>query len=393
LLGGAISNEEVPMHVRVAMEVVTVAAVVAALGCGAGSEPPASATRARARVASSTRRRGWSPPSNLGTPVNSGNDEFHPAISADGLAFYFAGSRTPEDASPAPSACDPSSAPPVNYGPGHTDLYVSTRACLDASCPWSTPANLGPQVNGVSDESGPFPSASADGSHVYVYFASASRVGGKGGNDIWRARRGVDAPCWDEAVDLGATINTAANEADPSFTTLDGGTYFFFARGTPYQIYVSAVDPTRLDDGDPSAAFGPPKPVSVSVPGFNNTHPAIFNDTMIFASNRPGTCSQTNLSCTTDAGCPSGETCGLSRGGPDLWMASRSPSDTDGTHWSTPVNLGPEVNTSAIERAPFLWVDPTGDVFLYFASTRPLGYGLGDFYVTRARAASASFGP
>jgi hypothetical protein len=363
--------------------------VLAACGGQASSNTSQLAASATAQLASDHANRDWSPPVNLGSPINSVDDEFHPALSGDGLTFYFSAARTNDVL---PTECiEPSSDPPLTYG--GNDLYFSTRLCADDPCPWSTPKNMGPTLNGTGNESGPFPSASADGNYMYLWFASTTnRPGGQGGNDIWRARRAINDPCWGYLVNLGVTVNTTANEADPSLATLNGNTYLFFARGTPYQIYASKVDPTRLDDDDPSGAFGPPHPVNVSVPGYNNTKPTIFNKTMIFASNRPGTCSKTNSSCTADTSCPLGESCNLSQGGPDLWMSSLSPDDTDGTKWSTPVNLGPDVNTSSIERAPFAWVDPTGDLFLYFASTRAGGYGQGgDFYVTRPRAASGLF--
>jgi len=47
--------------------------------------------------------------------------------------------------------------------------------------------------------------------------------------------------------------------------------------------------------------------------------------------------------------------------------------------WSTPVNLGPTVNSTAFDGAPALSFDGTT---LYFFSARPGGFGANDLYVT-----------
>ncbi|PYO34033.1 MAG: hypothetical protein DMD74_12110, partial [Gemmatimonadetes bacterium] len=60
----------------------------------------------------------------------------------------------------------------------------------------------------------------------------------------------------------------------------------------------------------------------------------------------------------------------------DLWVSTRA---TTADPWSTPVNLGPTVNTTAFDGAPALSFDGTT---LYFFSTRPGGFGGNDLYVT-----------
>ncbi|MBL7789737.1 MAG: OmpA family protein [Chitinophagales bacterium] len=84
---------------------------------------------------------------------------------------------------------------------------------------------------------------------------------------------------------------------------------------------------------------------------FSYAHPAFINgkgDEMIFASNMPG---------------------GL--GGNDLWY-----SKLVGSEWSTPVNLGPEVNTSGDELFPFVSKDGS----LFYASNGLPGMGGLDLY-------------
>jgi OOP family OmpA-OmpF porin len=64
-------------------------------------------------------------------------------------------------------------------------------------------------------------------------------------------------------------------------------------------------------------------------------------------------------------------------GGPDLYSAHRPSTSAP---WSTPVNLGSEVNTAAGETRPSLSWDGTT---LYFGSTREAGQS--DIYVTTRR--------
>jgi hypothetical protein len=63
-------------------------------------------------------------------------------------------------------------------------------------------------------------------------------------------------------------------------------------------------------------------------------------------------------------------------GGDDLWVATR---DTVFAPWSTPVNLGATVNTSAGDNQPWLSADRET---LIFRSTRPGGSGGDDLYMT-----------
>ena len=61
----------------------------------------------------------------------------------------------------------------------------------------------------------------------------------------------------------------------------------------------------------------------------------------------------------------------------DIYMTTRT---TKNNPWGPPVNMGPKVNSSAIDGAPWVSMD---SLELYFHSWRPGGYGGGDIYVTR----------
>jgi hypothetical protein len=79
----------------------------------------------------------------------------------------------------------------------------------------------------------------------------------------------------------------------------------------------------------------------------------VFKKIMIFTSNRPG---------------------GL--GGYDLYY-----SIFKNGNWSSPVNLGPEINTSSDEYRPVLGYHPDfTNFFLMFSSNRPGGKGGFDLY-------------
>jgi len=74
----------------------------------------------------------------------------------------------------------------------------------------------------------------------------------------------------------------------------------------------------------------------------------------------------------------SGRPGGIGNG--DLWTSTRA---TARDAWSTPVNLGPRINTASNEIGPARSLDGTA---LYFQSDRPGGHGGNDLYViTRTR--------
>jgi len=58
--------------------------------------------------------------------------------------------------------------------------------------------------------------------------------------------------------------------------------------------------------------------------------------------------------------------------------------------WSAPINLGPIVNSTAIDRGPAISKD---GLSLYFASTRPGGEGGEDIYVSQRESQDSEWGP
>jgi hypothetical protein len=267
---------------------------------------------------------------NLGATINSASSDQGPAISKDGLILYFHSNRP--------------------GGLGGFDIYVSQRASVDDA--WGLPVNLGPIVNTVFDEGNP--AFSRDG---HSLFFQSIRPGGLGGIDLWLAYREHthDDFDWQPSVNLGAGVNSTADDNAPSYLENDelgiAQLYFVSTRAGGLggqDIYLS----NQMPDG----SFGPASVVAdLSTPS-TDSRPSIRHDgrEIIFQSNRPG-----SLSALLD-----------------LWVATRA-SALDG--WSTPVSLGPTINTTATENNANLSSD--GNT-LFFSSDRPGGLGGLDLYVT-----------
>jgi Tol biopolymer transport system component len=273
----------------------------------------------------------WSAPVNLGPAVNwLGKSDQQPCISKDGLSLYFASGRP--------------------GGFGDFDIYVSQRASVND--PWGTPQNLGPNVNSPYREF--YPSLSPDGHSLYF---SSLRPGGFGNQDIYVSRRHNkrDDFGWQPAVNLGSAINTAFGESFPFLFEDDetGGITLFFSSNRPGGMGATDIYASTLQ---PDETFGIPVPVTELNSPFADIAPNIRRDglELFLCSNRPG-----------------------SLGDDDLWVSTR-PSTSD--PWSTPVNLGPLVNSVLTDNAPALSFKGTE---LYFTSTRLGGPEPQDLWVSR----------
>ena len=217
----------------------------------------------------------WGPATRMPEPLNSHGNEGAQTISHDGRIVIFTGCGRSNE----PTGCD---------------LYMSVRHAVGATSAtgsssdrWGKPRNLGAPVNTVYWES--FPSLSIDG--YTLYFAS-NRSGGYGGTDIWYCT--LEEGRWSKPKNMGPSVNTPGDETAP---------YIHF------------------DDR-----------------------------TLYFASNGH-----------------------MGMGGSDLFMVKR----TSDTTWGTPVNLGYPINTPGDENN--LIVAPDGRTAL-FSSDRPDGYGQQDIY-------------
>ncbi len=143
---------------------------------------------------------GWLPATRMSEPVNSNDNEGAQCISRDGRIMIFTACGRPD-------------------GLGRCDLYI----CLRHGNRWTKPRNMGPDINSGAWESQP--SLSMDGKTLYFV---SDRKGGYGGTDIWMStqKEGI----WSKPTNLGPAINTAGNESSP-FIHYDNQTLYFASTG------------------------------------------------------------------------------------------------------------------------------------------------------------------
>jgi len=266
-------------------------------------------------------------PTNLGPKINSTHSDFPASFSSDGLEMYFDSNRS--------------------GGKWDSfDIYVSRRPTTDDA--WGMPVELGPPISSSTVDACPI--ISRDG--LSLYFSSLNRAGGYGSLDILVARRATVSDPWGEPENLGPTINTSQDDVASSISS-DGLVLYTLRKAPPNgpgNIYMSSR-PTINDAWGESVNLGPTVNSS-----YNDNYSCISADglSLFFSSNRPG---------------------GFGSG--DIWVTTRA---SISEPWGTPVNLGPEVNSSGWEGGPVM--SPDG-FSLYFGSERPGGFGSDDIWQAR----------
>lgn len=280
----------------------------------------------------------WSAPINLGSTLNSTANDQQPALSPDGLSLYFASNRS--------------------GGLGGFDIYVSHRAGI--SDRWGAPVNLGVVLNTADDEGNA--AFSRDGR---LLFFQSKRAGGLGGVDIWLARRNDPQNDfdWQPAVNLGAAVNSTADDSGPGYFEDE-------ARGTR-QLYFGSMRSGGPGGADiylsghlPDDSFSTATLVTQLNSPLNENDVSIRRGGLeiIFQSNRTGS----------------------NNGSNDLWVATRASALAT---WSTPVNLPGPVNIASAEQNAYFSSDGTE---LFFSSDRSGGFGGPDLYFsTRAKRCSS----
>lgn len=254
----------------------------------------------------------------LATPVvevNSAVADGCPIESPDGLSLYIASVR--------PGTL------------GGNDIWAADRASKDSA--WSEPQNLGAPVNTAVNDFCPTP---LDGR--YLMFVS-ERPGagtcnaGPASGDMYLIRQNA-AFGWGEpqhlgCIETGTGPNSVSAEFSPSLVSTKEGTYLYFSSGITgnQDIYRSR----QRSDG----SFGPPSPVHELNTEFDDRMPNVSRDGLeiVYSSNRP-----------VDA------IGNVAFGSFDVYMSTR-PSTRH--RWSTPVNLGANVNTAGSETRSSLSAD------------------------------------
>ena len=254
-------------------------------------------------------------------------------------------------------------------GLGGLDIWVATRPSADAE--WGEPVNVGAPVNSTADDF--CPTMSRDG-HT-LYFVSR-RSGGCGLGDVYAARRRSDGlgfeqpemlPC--DASDPYDAVNSPFDEFSPFPHQEAGvGPSLYFSSFRPGGFAGEAAGATPDSDIYRSASHGGVFGLAELIAGINTA---------------------------SDDGQPNVGNDGLElffystrpgAAGADIYVSSR---DVPNAPWSAPANLGSAVNSVSSETRPSLSWDGTT---LYFGSNRTGTEGSGDIYVSTRRRLNASGG-
>lgn len=151
----------------------------------------------------------WRKSFNIGAPLNTEVNEGGHSLTPDGNAMFF-------------TICDQYGFyGKGRVGHGSCDIFVSFLR----NGKWSSPKNLGPQLNDRSHDAQP--SMSSDGRTLYF---SSTRPGGYGENDIYVSK--LTGKGWSRPQNLGGIINTPGRE-EGVFIHPDGQTLYFSSDGHP----------------------------------------------------------------------------------------------------------------------------------------------------------------
>jgi WD40-like Beta Propeller Repeat len=217
---------------------------------------------------------------------------------------------------------------------GGNDIWAADRASKDE--PFGEPQNLGAPVNSDANDFCPTPIYGN-----YLMFVS-ERPGtetcnsGPGKGDIYLIRRNA-AFGWGEpehlgCVETGTGPNSAGGEFSPSLVRTSEGTFLYFSSNVTGNMDI------YVSQRGKNGQFGPPSPVAELNTEFDDRMPNVRKDGLevVFSSTRP-----------TDAN----DTAAF--GSFDVYVSTRA---STGEPWSAPVNLGANVNTTGSEtRSTISW--------------------------------------
>lgn len=235
-------------------------------------------------------------------------------------------------------------------GLGGQDIWVAHRR--NARAPWGKPVNLGAPVNSAADDFCPDP---VPGKGLF-FVSKRTEVNG----DIYFTRQNWRGQ-WEEPVHLGPNINSSAQEWSPSYYIDDRGRQVLYFGST------RAGGPGGQDIYY-SVNFGPAQlaPGALNTPD-DDARPNVRHDGLeiVFDSTRAPTL-----------------------GGPDIWTSKRSSTSQP---WPAATHLEQVSSPAPDTRASLSW----GGSMMVFGSARAGGEGMSDIYVTtrpRARGPSDHHG-
>ncbi len=239
--------------------------------------------------------------------------------------------------------------------PMHAKLQMSLQQLKNAEKYMAEPLkieirNLGPQINSPYPDFAPV--ISADESVLYFTSRRPGSTGGKVApdglyyEDIYVSENKNSQ--WTPARNVGPPLNTSTHDACIALSA-DGQTLFLFNSENGGDIFQSRLKGTR---------WLPPKNLGSPI-NSKYWEPSVClsadERTLFFVSDRPG-----------------------GMGGRDIYMCKRLPNGK----WSSPINLGPPVNTPYDEDGPFF--HPDGKT-LFYSSNGPNSMGGFDIFRTELR--------
>lgn len=191
---------------------------------------------------------------------------------------------------------------------------------------------------GCSDSSGP----------SYGHAASVSRIESTG-----------NAASWSQPAVLGSVINAHGYDNRSPAISTNGKTLYF---GSDRPGGSGGLDLYAAHRDNPQAPWEAPQNLGNVINGSgtdNNAYPTPDGHDLFFTSTRPGGC-----------------------GAADLWVSHREDVQND-QGWDAPIHLGCTINSKLTDSGPVYFADPeTGQLMLFFGSTREGGQGSSDFYVS-----------
>ena len=210
-------------------------------------------------------------------------------------------------------------------------------------------------INNSDDQLGPYSLFNGNNGRMYLFYTDESAEGDLDLRFLSFFPPAPGALPDLEDPDLVSILSSSSNDGYITFDRDISTAYFTSDRAGDYDIFEMDVNPAIDFDSWLTGVEQSAMPNDSLNSDYNDKCPFILLDFMVFTSDRPG-----------------------GFGGYDLyWSVFYS------GKWSSPVNLGPSINTEYNEYRPLIgFVNGFTNWFMVFSSDRPGGFGGYDLYFT-----------